>query len=167
MEEPTLVSQPQKKQISLQEIFWIFFKMGLTAFGPAMMSEAKNVVKGKKWLKEQEFLNRLALAQFLPGATFVTLTIFMGYRIRRLAGAAVTFAGFPPPARLMILLSYLYFRYSGLPLVETAFRGVEAVVVALIANVVLDLGRSAIKDRKLHWWQRLPWLWHGSIKMYS
>ncbi|MDA8336347.1 MAG: chromate efflux transporter [Peptococcaceae bacterium] len=151
MEEPTLISQPRTKQISLQEIFWIFFKMGLTAFGPAMMSEAKKKRgQGKKWLKEQEFLNGLALAQFLPGATFVTLTIFMGYRIRRLAGAAVSFAGFLlPPASLMILLSYLYFRYSGLPLVETAFRGVEAVVVALIANVVLDLGRSAIKDWKI------------------
>jgi len=148
MEEAAGVSQLPEKQIRLQEIFWVFFKMGLTAFGPAMMAEAKkNIVKRKGWLKEQEFLNGLALAQFLPGATFVTLTIFMGYHIRRLAGAVVSFTGFLlPPAGLMLLLSYLYFRYSGLPLVQTAFRGVEAIVVALIANVIFDLGRSVIKD---------------------
>jgi chromate transporter len=135
---------------SLRDIFLTFFKIGFTAFGPAMMAETKKIIVMRKgWLKEQEFLDGLALAQFLPGATFVTLTVFMGYRIRRLAGAAASFAGFLlPPFTLMVLLSALYFRYSGLSLVETAFRGVEAVVVALIANAVLDLGRSVIKDRQ-------------------
>ena len=146
------VSKSQKKQISLQDIFWVFFKMGLTAFGPTMAAEAKkNIVKRKQWLNEQEFLNGLALAQFIPGATFVTLTIFIGYRIRRLAGAVASFTGFIlPPTALMILLSYLYFTYSNLPLVATAFRGLEAIVVALIVNAIFDLGRSAIKD-----WQTL------------
>lgn len=148
MERETSLSQSGEKQIGLRDIFWAFFKMGLTAFGPAMASEAKkSIVKRKHWLGETDFLNGLALAQFLPGATFVTLTIFMGYHMRRLAGAAASFTGFLlPPTALMLLLSALYFRYSSLPLVETAFRGVEAVVVALIANVVFDLGRSAIKD---------------------
>ncbi|AFM39632.1 chromate transporter, chromate ion transporter family [Desulfosporosinus acidiphilus SJ4] len=148
----TAFSQSQKKQISLQEIFWAFFKMGLTAFGPTMAAEAKkNIVKRKQWLNEQEFLNGLALAQFIPGATFVTLTIFMGYRLRRLAGAVASFTGFLlPPTALMILLSYLYFSYSNLPLVAIAFRGLEAIVVALIVNAIVDLGRSAIKD-----WQTL------------
>ncbi|MGI9862778.1 chromate transporter [Moorella naiadis] len=45
-------------------------------------------------LKEEEFLNGLALAQFLPGATLVTLTVFIGYRLRHLAGAAASFIGF-------------------------------------------------------------------------
>lgn len=150
--EVTAFSQSQKKQISLQEIFWAFFKMGLTAFGPTMAAEAKkNIVKRKQWLNEQEFLNGLALAQFIPGATFVTLTIFMGYRLRRLAGAVASFTGFLlPPTALMILLSYLYFSYSNLPLVAIAFRGLEAIVVALIVNAIVDLGRSAIKD-----WQTL------------
>jgi chromate transporter len=154
MKEVVTASQPQQeqKQISLYNIFSAFFKMGMTAFGPAMAAEAKkNIVKRKHWLNEQEFLNGLALAQFIPGATFVTLTIFMGYRMRRLAGAVASFTGFIlPPTALMILLSYLYFTYSNLALVATAFRGLNAIVVALIANAILDLGRSAIKD-----WQTL------------
>ncbi|MGI9862944.1 chromate transporter, partial [Moorella naiadis] len=121
--------------------------MGFTAFGPAMMAETKkNIVKRKGWLKEEEFLNGLALAQFLPGATFVTLTVFIGYRLRHLAGAAASFTGFLlPPFGLMVLLSYFYFRYSGVPLVNVAFRGIQAIVVALVANATLELGKSVIK----------------------
>ncbi len=132
----------------LLALFWVFFTMGLTAFGPAMMAEArKHIVRRTGWLKEEEFLDGLALAQFLPGATFVTLTVFMGYRIRRFAGAAVSVVAFLlPPTAVMILLSYLYFRFSGLPLVAVASRGLAAAVVALIANATLDLGLSIIKD---------------------
>lgn len=150
MEETSTMSKPTEKQISLADIFLTFCKMGLTAFGPAMMAEAKkNIVKRKKWLSEQEFLNGLALAQFLPGATFVTLTVFMGYRIRRLGGAFASFVGFLlPPFWLMVILSYLYFRYSGVPMVENAFKGLEAIVVALIANAVLDIGKSVLKGWK-------------------
>jgi chromate transporter len=150
MDETSVMSRSAEKQISLAEIFLTFFKMGLTAFGPAMMAEAKkNIVKRKKWLGEQEFLNGLALAQFLPGATFVTLTVFMGYHIRRLAGAFASFLGFLlPPTTLMIILSYLYFRYSGVSLVNSAFTGLDAVVVALIANAIMDIGKSVLKDWK-------------------
>lgn len=150
MVETLVISEPNEKEVTLADIFLTFFKMGLTAFGPAMMSEAKkNIVKRKGWLTEQEFLNGLALAQFLPGATFVTLTVFMGYRIRHLAGALASFVGFLlPPFGLMVGLSYLYFRYNGVPLVDSAFTGLEALVVALIANAVLDIGKSVIKDWK-------------------
>ncbi|MGI9863093.1 chromate transporter, partial [Moorella naiadis] len=72
----TLPREVDSKAPSLLDIFLAFFKMGITAFGPAMMAETKkNIVKRKRWLKEEEFLNGLALAQFLPGATFVTLTV--------------------------------------------------------------------------------------------
>ncbi len=70
-------------KITLLDIFLTFFIMGLTAFGSALIAEArKKIVAGKGWLTEQEFLNGVALAQFLPGATMVTLTVFMGYRIK-------------------------------------------------------------------------------------
>jgi len=66
------------KSITLWQIFISFFKMGFTAFGPAMMVEAKkNIVKKSNWLSEREFLEGLALAQLIPGATFVSLTIYI------------------------------------------------------------------------------------------
>ncbi|MGI9862777.1 hypothetical protein SDD30_15475 [Moorella naiadis] len=37
-----------------------------------------------------------------------------------------------------MLLSYFYFRYSGVSLVNVAFRGIQAIVVALVANATLE-----------------------------
>ncbi|KLU62507.1 hypothetical protein CEB3_c11350 [Peptococcaceae bacterium CEB3] len=37
MDQPSTTSKPATREISLAEIFLTFFKMGLTAFGPAMM----------------------------------------------------------------------------------------------------------------------------------
>lgn len=48
----------------------------------------------------------------------------------------------------MLTLSYLYFSFSGVPLVDSVFAGLEAVVVALIANAVLVMGKTVIIDWK-------------------
>ncbi|MHB1653450.1 MAG: chromate efflux transporter [Desulfitobacteriaceae bacterium] len=137
-------------EITLMDIFLIFFKMGMTAFGPSMIAESKkNIVRRKGWLTEHEFLDGLALAQFLPGATMVTLTVFMGYRIKQLKGAFTAFVGFIlAPFSVMMFLSYLYFRYSSVPIVDTLFKGLGAVVVALIANAIIELSKSVITDWK-------------------
>ncbi len=139
-------------QARLIDIFFVFLKMGLTAFGPSMIVEAKKqVVKRKGWISEQEVLNGLALAQFLPGATYANFAVFLGYRLRKLKGAIMSFLGYIiPPFTLMIVLSYLYFRYSDIPIVLTLLRGLQAIVVAIIANAVWDLAKLVIKD-----WQAL------------
>lgn len=139
-----------KKPVSLSELFAVYFRMGFTAFGPAMMAETKkNIVKKKRWISEGEFLNGLALGQLIPGATFVSLTVYIGYKLRGIAGAATSFLGFLlPPTAIMVLLSYLYFAFGELPLVQALFKGVVAIVVALVANAVLEVGKSAITDIK-------------------
>lgn len=72
--------------------------MGFTAFGPAMMAETKkNIVKKKKWITEEEFLNGLALGQLIPGATFVSLSVYIGYRLRGITGAVTSFLRFLLP----------------------------------------------------------------------
>lgn len=137
---------------NLIDIFFVFLKMGITSFGPSMIVEVKKlVVRRKGWLQEQEVLNGLALAQFLPGATYGNFAVFLGYRIRRLEGAIVSFLGFIlPPFTMMTVFAYLYFRYSDIPIVLTMLRGLQAIVVALIANAVWDLAKLVIKD-----WQAL------------
>ncbi|MGC9218146.1 MAG: chromate efflux transporter [Athalassotoga sp.] len=137
-----------EKKISVFDIFITFFKIGLTAFGAAMMTETKkSVVMQKKWVEEREFLNGLSLAQFLPGATFVSLTVFLGYQTKRLSGAFASFLGLLlPPFGLMVLLSYLYFTYGNIPTVNIIFTGLKALVVALIANALFEIGKSIFKN---------------------
>ena len=133
-----------ENNINLWKIFLIFFKMGFTAFGPAMMTEVKkNIVIKLKWINDKEFLEGLALAQLIPGATWVSLTIYIGYKLKGLLGAVASFMGFIlPPFSIMVVLSWLYFEYQNLEFVNVLFKGLGAVVVALILNAVWNLAKT-------------------------
>lgn len=134
--------------VSLVQIFRIFFRVGLVAFGPAMLAEMKRqVTRRYRWLREEELLQGLALAQVLPGATFVSLAVWAGNRLRGAAGAVAAFSGLLlPPFAAMLLVAYLYFAYGNLPGAATIVAALGAVVVALVANATLDIGRTALKD---------------------
>ncbi|MDR3560232.1 MAG: chromate efflux transporter [Negativicutes bacterium] len=136
--------------VSLLRLFLLYLKIGITGFGPTLAAETKKrLVKGLHWISEEEFLNGLALAQLLPGATFVSLSVFIGYRLRGVAGAIVCFIGLLlPPFGIMLLLSYIYFTYGSLPAVGVLFTGMAVVVTGLVANAVLEIGKSAVTDRK-------------------
>jgi chromate transporter len=81
-------SPDKKKHVSLPELFAAYFLIGLTGFGPSIVAETKKIiVKRKQWINEDEFLNGISLRQLLPGATFCSLTVYIGYKIRGIAGA--------------------------------------------------------------------------------
>ena len=136
--------------VSLWRLFLIYLKIGITGFGPSLAAETKKyLVKGLKWISEEDFVNGLALAQLLPGATYVSLTVFIGYRLRGIAGALTGFfALLLPPFGIMVLLSYIYFTYGTLPVVSVLFKGMAVVVCGLIAHGVLEIGKSAVTDWK-------------------
>lgn len=133
-----------KNNISLIQIFLVFLKMGFTAFGPAIMTESKkSIVKKLKWINEKEFLEGLALAQLIPGATFVSLTIYIGYKLKGVLGAVASFTGFIfPPFSIMVVLSWMYFKYESMAFVNLLFKGLEVVVVAIILNAVWDMAKT-------------------------
>lgn len=123
--------------------------IGLTGYGgPAILGHMKRVFVGqRKWVTEQDFLTGLSLSQMLPGATGVSLIEFIGYQLNGAWGAVVAPLLFIAPAFVfMTILSSAYFAYGQVPLVHSLFTGLGAVVVALLANALVTLGRSAIKD---------------------
>ncbi|QSZ27094.1 chromate efflux transporter [Aceticella autotrophica] len=134
--------------ISIWKIFLTFLKIGFTAFGPAMMIETKkNIIKKLKWINEKEFFEGLALAQLIPGATFASLTIYIGYKLKGLLGATASFIGFILPSFLMmLLLSWLYFKYQNITIVTILFKGFGAIVLAIILNAVFDLAKTTVTN---------------------
>lgn len=131
-------------KIKLVQIFLVFLKMGFTAFGPAIVKESKqNIVKQLKWIDEKEFFEGLALAQLIPGATFVSLTIYIGYRLKGLLGGIVSFMGFILPSfSIVVVMSGLYFKYQSMAFVNILFKGLGVVVVAIILNAVWDMAKA-------------------------
>lgn len=133
----------------LRTIFASFFKIGLFTFGGgyAMLPliEQELIVK-RKWIEQKEFLDLLTLAQSVPGPIAVNTSVFVGYKIRGLRGAAAALLGTVLPSFVIILAIALFFAdIRRNPVVDAAFKGMRPAVVALIIGPVFSLARG------LHW----------------
>jgi chromate transporter len=133
------------QKISLKELIKVSLHTGATAYGgPAMFAQIKKkFVTEKKWINEKEFLDVLSFVQILPGATGILTMACIGYKLREVKGALVVSFFFILPTFLAItFLSYLYFNFRDLALVKSLFTGLGAMVVALLINAVVTLGKT-------------------------
>ncbi len=133
---------------SLAQIFWAFLRLGLTAFGgPAMVSYiGEMAVTKKRWLSKPSFKEGVAVAQTIPGATAMQTAAYVGLRIRGVSGAAAAYIGFGLPAFLLMLgLSAVYGATHSSPASLSVFRGLQVIVVAIIAKAAFTFGRSTVK----------------------
>ncbi len=134
--------------LSLPRLFVAFLRLGATAYGgPAMMAYLKGDLVGKRgWLSEQDFKEGMALCQVIPGATMVQMCTYTGYRLQGIQGALAAALGFVLPAFFtMTVLTALYFRAGSIPVVQALFRGLGALVVAIVLNACLTLGRTTLQ----------------------
>lgn len=146
MTSPTPVMNPQTP--SLVKIFSRFLRLGLTAFGgPAMVAYIRSItVEREKWLDNTTFNNGVALCQALPGATAMQVAAYVGLKIRGLAGAIAAFVGFGLPAfLLMIVLSAFYIQAVAMPPVVSIFRGLQVIIIAIIATAAVTFARMSLK----------------------
>src|SRR4030042_4040032 len=135
----------------LSLLFKRFLKLGATAYGgPAIAQHMKKtIVKDLGWLKEPEFMQGIALCQLLPAAAFGQMSAYIGYRLRGIGGALVCMAGFVLPAFILILiLSAIYFRFGDLWIVQSLFKGLAPIIVAIVLDAFINFGKPMVKDWK-------------------
>ena len=138
-------------QPSITELFISFLRLGVTAFGgPSMVAYIRKMaVEKKKWLDAEVFNDGVALCQTVPGATAMQTAAYVGLKTRGVVGAAASFIGFGLPAfLLMMTLSALYVNAHDLPMVISAFSGLQGIIVAIVANAALSFGKTTLKDWK-------------------
>ena len=136
----------------LSLLFIKFFGLGATAYGgPAMITHIKETaVKKNGWIKEGEFMRGVALCQLIPGATMVQIVTYIGYRMRGIWGALTAAVAFVLPAFIAILiLSAIYFKYHSLWFIQALFKGLGAIIVAIILNACVTFGKSILRDWKV------------------
>ncbi|MHB8086071.1 MAG: chromate efflux transporter [Dehalococcoidia bacterium] len=139
------------KAPSLLWLFLSFLRLGATAFGgPAMIAYIRKMaVEQKKWIDDASFRDGVALCQMVPGATAIQASSYVGLKLRGVPGAAISFIGFGLPSFLiMTVLSALYVQTRDLPMVISAFNGLQAIIVSIVANAAISFGRSSIKNWK-------------------
>lgn len=128
-------------------LFSTFFKIGLFTIGGGYamipMIEAE-VVDKYKWVSKEEFLDLIAISQSCPGVFAINISIFIGYKLRKVKGALATALGTALPSFLIILAIALFFqRFKDNEVVAAIFRGIRPAVVALIAVPTFNLAKSA------------------------
>ena len=118
---------------TLPDLFRGFFGIGIMGFGGVLPWARRMIVDQRGWLSAAEFLDLLALCQFLPGPNIVNLTVALGSRFRGVPGALVGLAGLlAAPVAIVIGLGSLYARYGGLPVVRHGFAGLAAAASGLV-----------------------------------
>jgi len=133
------------KRPTLLEISRTALYIGTIGYGgPAILALMKKViVHEKSWISEEEFMNALSLAAILPGAAGVTLFGYIGHKLRKPWGGIVAPFSFVLPAMIAITtLAWAYFTYGDLKFVHSIFMGLGALVVALLINATLIMGKS-------------------------
>ena len=132
---------------SLFKLFTTFFRIGLFTFGGgyAMIPLIESDVVGRnRWVKKEEFVDLLAVAQSAPGVFAVNMAVFVGYKLRGVPGALAAAFGCVLPSVMIILLIALFFRqFRHIEVVNNVFKGIRPVVVALIAVPVFNVAKSA------------------------
>jgi len=110
---------------SLTSLFLKVLKLGATAYGgPAMIVHIKETAVNRySWVKEGEFMRGVALCQLIPGATMIQIVTYVGYRVRGIWGALAATVAFVLPAFIAILiLSFIYFRFHTLWVIQALLR---------------------------------------------
>lgn len=103
----------------------------------------RDVVMKKHWMKDEDLLDMVALAESTPGPVAVNAATFVGRQVGGYAGAAAATLGVVLPSFLIILaVGYLLQMVMHSRLVRNAFLGIRASVLVLIASAMISLLRK-------------------------
>ena len=134
---------------SFGDLARLFVRLGVTAFGGpaahiAMMHD--EVVRRRGWMDDQRFLDMVGATNLVPGPNSTEMAIHVGYDRRGWRGMLVSGAGFIVPAALIVLaLAWAYVRYGSTPTGEALLYGVRPVIIAIILQALVALGRTAVR----------------------
>lgn len=113
-----------------------------------MMEE--EVVRRRKWLTSEEFLDLLGATNLIPGPNSTEMAIHIGHRRGGWAGLVVAGLCFIVPAMLIVLAcAWAYMRFGKLPEAIGILYGIKPVIIAVVAQALWNLGKSALKTRLL------------------
>src|SRR5258705_378469 len=140
-------------QASLTDLALLFLRLGTTAFGGpaahiAIMED--EVVRRRRWLSREKFLDLLGATNLIPGPNSTEMAIHIGHQKRGWPGLLVAGVCFILPAVLIVgTLAWAYVRFGKLPQVTGILYGVKPVIIVVVIQALLRLGKIALKTKLL------------------
>ncbi|MBQ7600530.1 MAG: chromate transporter [Clostridia bacterium] len=139
----------KEKLRKLPELFVTFLKIGAFTFGggyamiPLIQKEA---VEKKGWIKDDDILEIVAIAESTPGPIAVNAATFVGFRTAGFWGAFSATLGLVIPSfAIILLISFLLREFREIRAVRYAFIGIRAAVLALIVRALISMYKQSPK----------------------
>jgi chromate transporter len=133
----------------LVEVAALFLKLGIIGFGGpaahiAMMRD--EVVARRRWVTDEHFLDLLGATNLIPGPNSTEMAMHLGYVRAGRAGLVVGGALFILPAMLIVMaFAWAYVQYDSTPQAGWLLYGIKPVIIAIIAQALWGLGKTAVK----------------------
>ncbi|MBI4051697.1 MAG: chromate efflux transporter [Elusimicrobia bacterium] len=129
------------------EIFFLFSKLGATAFGGpfAVGYIEKEVAQKRNWVSSSWFAGSLGLMEAIPGPTATEMAIYCGYMRGGIGGGILAGVCYIYPSFfMMVLLSFIYYGYGIVPSIAAFFSGISPAVVAILVDAAYRMARSSV-----------------------
>jgi chromate transporter len=136
------------KPVGFWEAFWFWVKLGFINFGGPAGQIAimhRELVEKKRWISEGQYLRTLNFCMLLPGPEAQQVATYIGWRLHGTLGGIVAGAFFVIPSIFVLwLLSYLAAAHSDVPAITGLLYGVQPVVIAIVVEAVLRIGKRTL-----------------------
>ena len=143
----------QTKPVGFWEAFWFWVKLGFINFGGPAGQIAimhRELVEKKRWVSEKQYLRTLNFCMLLPGPEAQQVATYIGWRLHGTVGGVVAGSFFVIPSIFVLwLLSYLAVAHSDVPAITGLLYGIQPVVIAIVVEAVLRIGKRTINHRVL------------------
>lgn len=141
-----IVQKDKKRWLTL---FITFLKIGTFSFGGGagmIPLITKEIVEKRKWLKDEDVLDMVALAESTPGPIAINVATFVGYQTCGYFGSFVaTLGSVIPSFTIITIIAYLLQQFQSELVVKYAFFGIRAGVLALVLKAFLSLFKACPK----------------------
>jgi chromate transporter len=141
------------KPVGFWEAFWFWVKLGFINFGGPAGQIAimhRELVESKRWVSEKQYLRTLNFCMLLPGPEAQQVATYIGWRLHGTLGGIVAGAFFVIPSIfVLVVLSYLAVAHSEAPAIRGLLYGIQPVVIAIVVEAVLRIGKRTINHRVL------------------
>ena len=130
-------------------VFRAFLALGLTSFGGPVAHIGyfrEAFVVRRAWMDERGYADLVALCQMLPGPTSSQVGIGIGLTKAGLAGAFAAWLGFTAPSAIALVALGYGVVVFGDAIPAGLLRGLEAVVVAVVAQALWGMARTLCPD---------------------
>lgn len=143
-----MVDGERVKSVGFWEAFWFWVKLGFINFGGPAGQIAimhRELVDEKRWVSEGQYLRTLNFCMLLPGPEAQQVATYIGWRLHGTLGGIVAGSFFVIPSIfVLLLLSWLAVAHSDVPAVRGLLYGVQPVVIAIVVEAVMRIGKRAL-----------------------